>query len=51
VYAATYEDGEAAHETSDYKKAVSIWGTFADKGDFTSQLKIAEMYRTGSGVK
>lgn len=51
VYAATYEDGEAAYEAEDYKKAVSIWETLAEQGDVTSQLKMATMYTTGSLVK
>ncbi len=51
VHAATYADGEAAYEASDYKKAVSIWEDLAEQGDVTSQLKMATMYTTGSGVK
>ena len=51
VYAATYEDGEAAYEAEDYKKAVSIWETLAEQGDVTSQPKMAKLYKTGSQVK
>lgn len=51
VYATTYEDGQTAYEANDYKKATEIWETLAEQGDITSQLKMAEMYRTGSRIK
>ena len=51
VFAATYEDGEVAYESSDYKKAVSIWEALAKEGDITSQLRMAKLYSTGLGTK
>jgi TPR repeat protein len=51
VHAATYADGEAAYEASDYKKAVSIWEDLAEQGDVTSQLKMATMYSAGFSNK
>ena len=51
VYAASYGDGEAAYEAANYKKAVKIWKALAEQGDIPSQLKMAEMYNTGSRVK
>ena len=51
VFAATYEDGEAAYEANDYKKAASIWEELAEQGDITSRLKMAELYTIGRGVK
>ena len=51
MYAANYEDGQAAYEAENYKKAVSIWEALAEQGDLTSQLKMAKMYRAGGRVK
>ena len=47
VYAASYEDGQAAYEARDYKKAAKIWEALAEQGDINSQLKIAGMYSSG----
>jgi len=46
VYALSYEDGQAAFDTKDYKKAVEIWESLAGQGDVSSQLKMAELHDT-----
>lgn len=51
VYATSYEDGLAAYESNDFKKAAEIWQELAEQGNIPSQLKMAELYSRGSGVK
>lgn len=51
VYAASYEDGEAAYKKGQVKAAVAIWEELAEEGDLASQLKLAKMYDIGRGVK
>ena len=51
IYAETFEDGEAAFEANDHKKAVEIWEALAEQGDITSQLKMATLYRAGFSNK
>ena len=51
VFAASYKDAETAFKNAQYKIAVAIWEDLADEGDLASQLKLANMYELGSGVK
>lgn len=51
LYAASYEDGQAAFEAKDYEEAVEIWEGLSEQGDINSLLKMAELYSAGLRVK
>lgn len=50
-YAANYEDGQAAYDAKNFKKAIEIWETLAEQGDVASQLNLAKLYSTGFQAK
>ncbi len=46
----TLADGLAAFDGGDYREAVRIWRSLADRGDDLALVALAGLYRTGTGV-
>ncbi len=49
-FAGAVEDGLAAYKRGDYKTAVTIWTTAANKGDAEAQNNLGLLYDKGEGV-
>lgn len=50
VCAASYSDGWAAYQASEYKSALDIWTPLANKNDGRAQIGIAVLYEKGLGT-
>lgn len=50
LIAATVEEGFAAHEAGDYRRAFGIYLPLANQGDVNAQFNLGVMYRQGQGV-
>ncbi len=46
----TLADGLAAFDGGDYREAVRIWRSLADRGDDLALVALAGLYRTGTGA-
>ena len=49
--AGPYEDGEAAADSGDFKKAIELWRPLAEQGNAAAQYSLGWLYRNGKGVK
>ena len=45
-----FEDGMAAYQRADYRTAMRLWRSLADKGHATAQFYLASMFEYGHGV-
>ena len=50
VAAGDFEDGLAAYDAGNYRKAFQLWKPLAERGDAGVQANIGGMYRQGLGV-
>ena len=51
AFGGDYEDGLAAYNNKDYKKAMELWTELADRGYSQAQYNLGLMYSDGQGVK
>jgi len=51
VYAGDLEDGQAAYQAGDYKKALEILQPLADQGNSQAQAMLGILYDNGQGVE
>jgi len=49
--AASFEEGENAYNSKDYKKAAAIWQLLASQNNISAQLNLARMHTIGLGVE
>ena len=50
VVAGDFEDGMAAYEAGDHKKAFRLWKPFAERGVAEVQYNLGQIYNEGKGV-